>query len=304
MEEEFVQKLIASQKKHDHLLIGIGDDAAVLNFSTGHLVVTTDLLTENVDFILGEIPNNWIGRKAIAVNLSDLAAMAAEPVGIVVAVALPRKHAATLADELYEGIMQILDQYDTPLLGGDTNTWDEGLVISVTAIGKTTPQGPLKRSGAKPGDRILVTGQFGGSILKRQFLFEPRIKEALFLNQNFTVHAAMDVSDGLSLDLSRMASCSGCGTVIDLERVPIHKDALELSAIKEDCSPLEHALQDGEDFELLLAVPPQEAEILLDKQPLVVPLTDIGELIDEKGQWFRHGNGTLEKVIPKGFWHH
>ena len=283
--------------------MGIGDDAAVMDFTTGYTVITTDLLTENVDFILGEVPNSWIGRKAIAVNLSDLAAMAAKPAGVVVAVALPKINAQQIADELYEGITQILDQYDVPLIGGDTNTWDQGLVISVTALGTATPEGVLKRSGAKPGDRILVTGQFGGSILKRQFIFEPRIKEALFLNKHFTIHAAMDVSDGLSLDLSRMASASNCGAVVDLERVPIHEDAFILSKTKNDHSPLEHALSDGEDFELLLAVPPEEAEKLLNQQPLETPLTDIGEFIEEKGQWFRHSDKTTRKVDPKGFLH-
>ncbi|MDR1959005.1 MAG: thiamine-phosphate kinase [Planctomycetaceae bacterium] len=303
MEENFVRKIFRLQRPNPNILLGIGDDAAILNTKKQNTVITTDLLTEGVDFYLNQVPTSWIGRKAAAVNLSDLAAMGAKPVGVVAAVALPREEAERIAAEIYEGMTPLLEKYNAPLVGGDTNTWEGKLVISLAAIGTVTPHGALRRDGAKPGDRILVTGSFGGSILQRQFLFEPRIHEALFLNERFSLHAAMDVSDGLSLDLSRMAAASRCGAVIDADHVPVHEDAYQLAGRNGDMSPFRHALQDGEDFELILAVSPVEAEKLVKSQPLEIPLTDIGEFTAEEGLWLRAVDGSMEKILPCGYTH-
>jgi len=310
--------------------LGIGDDAAILDTRNLETVLTVDLLTEGVDFILDEVDPQLIGRKALAVNLSDLAAMAAVPVAVLVAVALPKCCAETIAPHLLEGVMPLLHKYNVALIGGDTNTWGGGLVISVTAIGRVTERGSLKRSGAKPGDRILVTGTLGGSILRHQFLFEPRVHEALHLNEHYRINAAIDISDGLSLDLARLAAESHVGAIIDAHHVPISDDAKELAekktatssspmplacAADSDClsplvyhrSPLERALYDGEDFELLLAVPPDEAERLIAIQPLLslmgTQLTDIGEFTAAPGQWLRNQNGNMQKITPQGFVH-
>lgn len=270
------------------LAIGPGDDAAVFKAFPGELTVTTDLLSDGVDFIVGQTPPEQIGRKAIAVNLSDLAAMAARPLGVVVSVLLPRagrgrkKTTAQLADGLVEGILPILRQYRTALAGGDTNSWDGRLALSVTAFGSVDPKRRLTRSGAKPGDRILTTGRFGGSILRRQFTFSPRLFEAFYLNRFHRIHAAMDVSDGLTLDLSRMARASGVGFRIDEERLPVHPDVFEFQRREKRAgridpkSPTEHALGDGEDFELILAVPPAEARTLLSEQPFRADASDEG----------------------------
>src|SRR5207248_8962470 len=120
-----------------------------------------------------------IGRKALAVNLSDLAAMAAKPVAALVALALPRQGGEKIAKELYEGLLPLAAEFDCPVAGGDTNSWDGPLVISVTALGEVPPDRRWLRSGAHPGYAILVTGHFGGSILGPQFSFTPRVKEAL-----------------------------------------------------------------------------------------------------------------------------
>ena len=310
-ELSFTEQLRRSVPTNAQVRLGIGDDAAILDTQRSDTVLTVDLLTESVDFLLDEVEPQLIGRKALAVNLSDLAAMAAQPIAVLVAVALPKDQAGVLAPQLLEGMMPLLHKYNVALIGGDTNTWDGGLVISVTAIGHVTEHGPLKRSGAKPGDRILVTGTLGGSILRHQFLFEPRVNEALYLNEHYRVNAAIDISDGLSLDLSRLAAESRVGAVIDTHHVPIADDAKELAAQQVDMphakSPLEHALYDGEDFELLLAVSPDEAERLLAAQPLMptfgVPLTDIGEFVTESGQWLRDQNGVWQKITPNGFVH-
>jgi thiamine-monophosphate kinase len=174
-------------------------------------------------------------------------------------------------------------------------------------LGKLGPQGPLRRSGARPGDRIVVTGAFGGSILGRHFDFEPRVTEALALAKMFRLHAGMDISDGLALDLSRLAAESRVGAIVDTDRVPIHDDAFRL-AERDGRTPLEHALGDGEDFELLLAVEPNIAKSMLAHSARcapanAIPLTDIGEFTAEPGLWQRAAGGPVRPLTPSG-WEH
>jgi thiamine-monophosphate kinase len=167
-------------------------------------VVTVDLLTDHVDFDLTQVDPRRVGRKALAANLSDLAAMACQPLAGVIALALPRRGGMELALRLYEGMIPLAERFDVAIAGGDTNSWDGPLVISVTLMGAVTQHGPLRRAGARPGDRIIVTGSFGGSILGRQFDFEPRVHEALLLAERYPLHAGIDVSDGLSIDLAHL----------------------------------------------------------------------------------------------------
>src|SRR5947209_7794222 len=147
------------------------------------------MLMDGVDFDLGIHEPERVGRKSLAVNLSGLGAMAAKPIGALVSVALPRNRGGELARKLIEGMVPLADEFDCPIAGGDTNSWDGPLVISVTALGEVPPDRRWLRSGAKPGDAILVTGDFGGSILGRQFDFQPRVSEALWLAENSTIHA-------------------------------------------------------------------------------------------------------------------
>ena len=178
MESEFIAWLRRLVPPHPRLDLGPGDDAAIVRMAAnGQVVVTSDLLTEGVDFVLSQCDPRRVGRKAVAVNLSDLAAMASQPVALIVSLALPRRSAAGLARQVFEGVLDMAARYDVAVAGGDTNVWDEGLVISVTALGEVTPRGPLRRGGARPGDQILVTGRFGGSILGKHFDFEPRVKK-------------------------------------------------------------------------------------------------------------------------------
>jgi thiamine-monophosphate kinase len=304
MESSFIAWLRTVSPPHPALGVGLGDDAAVLTVGGGQLVVTTDLLTEGVDFLLAEHDPRRIGHKALAVNLSDLAAMAARPLGVVIALALPAQGGEKLARELYAGILPLAARYGVAIAGGDTNTWTGGLAISITALGIPSPRGPLLRSGARPGDRILVTGTFGGSILGRHFDFEPRVAEALLLADRYELHAGIDVSDGLSLDLSRLAAESGCGASLDLAQIPVSAAAAQLAAQTADGrSALDHALSDGEDFELVLAVPPTVAEQILRDQPLAVPVTAIGEFVAEPGLWESSADGSLRPLVPRGYEH-
>jgi thiamine-monophosphate kinase len=305
MEQQFIAWLRERLPAHPLLRLGPGDDAAVLRMAgVDECALTVDLLTEGVDFLLAEVDPRRVGRKALAVNLSDLAAMAARPLAAVLAVALPRQGGRRLALQLYEGLLPLAEKYDLAIAGGDTNSWDGPLVITATLLGQITARGPLLRRGAAAGDRIIVTGAFGGSILGRQFDFEPRIHEALLLNDRYELHAGMDVSDGLAIDLSRLVRESAVGAIVQTDRVPIHEDARRLARQDNDGrTPGEHALGDGEDFELLLAVPPGEARRMLDQQPLEVPLTDIGQFIAQPGLWQREADGPLQPLTPSG-WEH
>jgi thiamine-monophosphate kinase len=305
MERDLVRWLCNRLPSHERLLTGAGDDAAILRVSAGRdLVATTDMLMDGVDFELTRHDLEQIGRKALAVNLSDLAAMAAEAVAALVSVALPRRGGEDLAKRLFEGMLPLAAEYDCPIAGGDTNSWDGPLVVSVTALGEVPHQRRWLRSGARPGDAILVTGQFGGSILGKQFSFTPRVREALWLAENATVHAAIDVSDGLSLDLSRVCEASGCGAVLDLTSIPVAAAAEELvQQSADDSTPLDHALADGEDFELVLAVPEDRAARLVAEQPLAVPLTRVGMFIAEQGLFARGKDGQRESITPRGYEH-
>jgi thiamine-monophosphate kinase len=306
MESALIAWLRDRLPPHPLLRLGIGDDAAVLSMAgVDQCAITVDALTDHVDFELshGDDPRR-VGRKALAVNLSDLAAMAAQPLAGVVALVLPKQNGMKLAQALFEGMLPLAEKYNVALAGGDTNSWAGPLVISITLLGKVSERGPLRRGGAKPGDRILATGRFGGSILGKHFDFQPRVEEALLLNQRYQLHAGIDVSDGLSIDLARMAKESGCGAILQTDAIPISDDARLLSQQRPDgLSPLDHALGDGEDFELLLAVSPDETKIILADQPLDVQITDIGEFISDPGLWQREAKDHKRLLIPEG-WEH
>ncbi len=307
MESDFLRWLRTRLPASPWVRVGPGDDAAVLRLGetagqTGRHVVTCDLLADGVHFQTGRDDPRRIGRKALAVNLSDLAAMAARPVAGFFSILLPRRSSLETAEQLYEGILPLAEKYQLAVAGGDTNTWDGPLVISVTLIGTTDDRQPLLRSGAKPGDRLIVTGSFGGSSLGHQFDFEPRVAEAILLAERYELHAGLDCSDGLALDTSRLAAESGCGAVIDLAKVPVSDAARRLAAGQSSSTPTEHALGDGEDFELILAVAPKEAERLIADQPLDVPLTAIGHFVDEPGLW-QEADGQRHPLEPAGYEH-
>lgn len=292
--------------------MGVGDDAALLRLPSQELVVTTDMLMDGVDFELAACGPRRAGRKALAVNLSDLAAMAARPEAAFISLALPRDGALELAIELFEGIIPLAEEFEIAIAGGDTNVWSGALALSITAIGSLEGCAPWLRSGARPGDAILVSGEFGGSILGRHFDFTPRVREALDAASRFAVHAAIDVSDGLSLDLSRLALASGVGAAIDLSQIPVSAAARELAAREVEGEraaerALEHALGDGEDFELILAVSQDDAAKLLEEPPpgepaLGVRWSRIGEIVAEGGLWSVSGDGRAP-LLARGFVH-
>lgn len=304
MESEFVAWLRRNVHTHSQLQLGIGDDAAVISLPSKQCVVTSDMLMDGVDFVMSECDARRVGRKALAVNLSDLAAMAAKPVAAIVSIAVPNSESIDVTKEIYTGILELAAEYDVALAGGDTNSWSHPLAISVTLIGEPTTRGVLTRAGAEAGDAIVVTGEFGGSILGRHFDFSPRVNEAIRLHEQYPLHAAMDVSDGLSLDLSRLARESAIGAVLDLRCIPISHDAFRLSEQNNASgSPLDHALSDGEDFELILAVPADAVEQILADQSLGVRLTKIGHFISGNGLWTYDDAGNHQPMTPSGYEH-
>ncbi|MBN1852525.1 MAG: thiamine-phosphate kinase [Pirellulales bacterium] len=305
METGWIRWLRERVPPHPNVPLGLGDDAAVVALpGGGQAVVTTDMLMDGIDFRLDEINPKQAGYKALAVNLSDIAAMAAQPVALFVSVALPRQGSRALAESLFDGMIPLVHQFDLALAGGDTNSWDGPLVVNITLLGTVGPHGLLTRSGALPGDRIVVTGRFGGSILGRHLDVHPRVTEALQLAGSYRLNAGIDVSDGLSRDLDHVVSESGCGAVVDLDRVPIHPDAIQWAVQSGGPStPLDHALGDGEDFELILAVPQEDADRMLADQPLSIPLTDIGEFIAKPGLWHYTPDRSLKPLPRTGYEH-
>jgi thiamine-monophosphate kinase len=302
-EFELIARIRRDAASHPRLALGIGDDAAALTFPRdSSALVTVDMLMEGVDFLFPQATPPQVGRKALAVNLSDIAAMAGRPVGCVVSVALPRKGGFELACGLYEGISALAREFDVAIAGGDTNTWEGPLVISITVLGDPTGTGPVCRAGARPGDWIMATGSFGGSRAGKQFSFTPRVHEAIALHAAVALHAMIDVSDGLAADLGHILEESRVGAVLDESSIPV-SPAATAAAASDGRSPLEHALSDGEDFELLFTVSPEEGQRLLDTPPFETPLSKIGQIVSGTGCLLKSRAGKLEPLPALGWKH-
>jgi thiamine-monophosphate kinase len=282
------------------VLLGPGDDTAILQLTpNAPCLITSDMLLEGSCFRLAEAGARQVGRKAMAVNLSDMAAMAGRPVAAVVAVGLPRTGGRALAEELYLGLRDVADAFATAIAGGDTNSWDGPLAIAVTLVGEATPRGAVRRGGARRGDWLFVTGPLGGSILGRHLSFTPRVHEALELHERVDLHAMIDISDGLSADVNHLCEESRCGAVLRAGDIPVHDDAHRLH---DSLPALEHALADGEDFELAFAVSPEDGRRLLQSQPVRgIHLSHIGECV-EQGLWLEE-NGQRRALEPAGYVH-
>lgn len=308
-EFEYIAWLRARTPTDARVLIGPGDDCAALAPSPVPLLVTTDMLMDGTDFILEEVGPRRAGRKAMAANLSDIAAMAGIPTAAVVSVALPgnppppppslKGGVGQFAQELYLGLRDVADAFAVTLVGGDTNSWDGKLAISVTALGEATRRGAVTRAGAKPGDWLFVTGPLGGSILGHHLDFTPRVREALALHDTVNLHAMIDISDGLAADVNHIREESNCGAVLFADAIPVADAARELSRTS-GRSPLQHALGDGEDFELVFAVAPDDGVSLL-RAPPVPGLVKIGECV-ASGLWLEEG-GTRRPLAPTGWVH-
>lgn len=300
-EFELIDWIRRQSLPHPRIRVGIGDDAAVVSWpAPADLLVTVDMLMEGVDFLIPDARPEQIGRKALAVNLSDIAAMAGWPVTAVVSVSLPRRGGAELAHGLQTGLQEMASRFDVALAGGDTNTWDGPLVISVTVIGEVFGKGPVLRSGAQPGDWIMATGSFGGSLSGKHLEFTPRVAEALALNQFVDLHAMIDVSDGLAADVRHILEESGVGAVLETWSIPLSPEAL---AMHDDRTPLEHALGDGEDFELVFTLAAADGAKLLANPPFATPVWRIGEIVSGNDLLLKDSTGQIVPAPIVGWKH-
>ena len=286
----------------DRIEAGIGDDAAVLA-PTGRWVTCVDQIIDGVDFRSDEHSPADIGFKAVAVNVSDVLAMGASPRTMLVTAAFPAADAVTIAGGVYDGIFEAAERFGVRLIGGDTTTYDGPLSLSVTLNGDFADfpaAEPWTRRGARVGDAVFVTGPVGGSILGRHLRPDPPVELVRRLRDDGVgVTAAIDVSDGLSLDLDRLCAASGVGVVIDRDAVPIHDDARARSQQTGETA-FRHAWSDGEDFELILAVAPEDARRVSD-------LSDgrarrLATTTARTGLWTDEG-GRLIRLSPQGYVH-
>ncbi len=279
--------------------LGIGDDAALLAPTSDEWVVTKDVITSGVHFA-ESTPLSLVGRKALAVNLSDIAAMAARPVAAFIGVVFPKSFKREQAEELYSGIQSLAAEFNFTIAGGDTNSWDGPLVISVTLMGTVKPGTAVRRDGAVAGDRIFVTGPLGGSFpTGRHLRFTPRLKEAEILKETVSLHAMLDLSDGLGSDLFHILNRSHVGARIDGASVPVHSD---VDANLSSWDRLQHALSDGEDFELLFTVSAEEGKRLIADPPKGVNPICIGE-ITSAPEAILIWEGKEQDLPPSGWSH-
>jgi thiamine-monophosphate kinase len=303
------------------LRLGIGDDAAIIARAdnAGETVLTADLLVENVDFRRNWMPPELLGHKALAVSLSDVAAMGAAPRYALVSLGVPQEvWASGFAEKFYDGWFALARRYGVALIGGDLSRTPEHIVVDSIVVGETAPpQKAIRREGARPGDLLYVTGKLGGAaaglrllesgagfsadneLMRRQLAPEPRVEIGLWLNESRQqaagseqpgrVTAMLDLSDGLSTDLARLCEASGVGAIVEEERLPL-------------ASTLDDALNGGEDFELLFTAPP-EVEIALPDELAHIGITRIGRITGDANRIYLQNNVKLTELTPAGFDH-
>lgn len=293
--------------KNASTILGVGDDAAVLDYAGKQQVVTTDLLVEGIHFNLMYVPMKHLGYKSVMVNLSDVFAMNAQPKQITVSLAISSKFSVEAIDQLYEGIYLACEKYGVDLIGGDTTSSMTGLVISITALGEVEPGKAVCRSGAQVNDLICVSGDLGGAYLGLQLLerenevfkgnpnVQPQLEGYDYILQRqlkpeargdvtrvlktlgVTPNAMIDISDGLSSDLLHICKASKVGCNIYEDKIPLDyqtkRFAEELSI-----NPLVAALNGGEDYELLFTVPLSDHDKIKNDPDITI----IGHITEEK----------------------
>jgi len=306
------------------VVLGPGDDAALVEMGDRLGVLTTDMLVEGVDFEPGMFSAHDLGYRALVVNVSDVAAMAGSPRYAVVALGIPKDTEPGWVVELFGGLREAADEYAVAVVGGDLSRASE-TTISVAVTGEAPPGGAVTRSGATPGDRVLVTGSLGaaagGLIVARTrrhdagtewgrelvaALSRPvaRVGEGQTLAQ-FGATAMIDVSDGLFLDLARLCNASGFGARIARWEIPVHPALHQLARVQQDVDPFRLASEGGEDFELIAAVPAEQAApaAATMRERFGTALTDIGEIVEEPAMWLLASDGEEVPLEPRG-WDH
>lgn len=318
---------------HSSLLVGIGDDAAVIRQRPGlETVVTADLLVEGVDFDLGRFHTSPrdLGHKALAVSLSDVAAMGARPCFCLLAVGLPEaRWRGGFLTQFYVGLRALADRYGVRIIGGDISRTPERVVIDSVVLGAARRGRAVLRRGARPGDQLFVTGALGGAaaglrllenmagegrrrggrpqltraerrLVLRQARPEPRVEWGLLLGERKLASAMIDLSDGLSSDLAHLCRESGVGARVEAASLPL--DQISKASSLANADPLALALHGGEDFELLFAVRPRDVS-KLPPQLAGVPVTRVGEITAARGRITLVRDGRARPLRPGGFEH-
>lgn len=312
-----------------NILLGIGDDCAAYSASPDKIVLTTcDMLVENIHFTLSICSPQQLGRKALAVNISDIAAMGGIPCHALLSLGASSDTSVEFIDQLADGIKEEARLFEVNVIGGDTVRSPLGLVINITLIGEVEPDLVVKRNTARSGDLIMVTGELGGSSAGLILLLEkekyssiplniaekvkfahlspvPRIKEGRIIAREKIATSMIDISDGLASDLTRICEASAVGAKVYASEVPIFSAAKGVGKlIKRD--PLIFALYGGEDYELLFTVPPKKADniIKLIKKELDTKVSIIGEIRDkQEGIKIENLQGKVVDLQPKGYNH-
>ena len=305
-EFDFIDWVRTQQPASPFVPVPAGDDLAVLRWPADDLLlVGVDQVLDGAHFDSAVHAPADIGRKAMNRNLSDCAAMGCLPAAAVVTLALPRGAGVEYAKALYLGMKAAADAFGCAIVGGDTGSWAQKLAVTVTILGRSGGVPPVTRVGGRPGDRLYVSGPLGGSIPGRHLTFSPRVDVGRRLAAAGVVSAMLDLSDGLSRDVRHLLGGGGnggggaAGAVIKAADVPVHADARRL-AETDGVSALDHALHDGEDYELLAALRPTAESVSLAAE---LGLMCVGRLTADPGAWLEGPDGPPVPLIPKA-WEH
>ncbi len=285
--------------------IGIGDDAAVVPFPGKEAVLKVDQLVEGIHFSPGKVAWKRLGRKALFRPMSDFAAIGAVPRFFLMSIAFPggKRVLEKQIREIILGAVQAGKPWKTELVGGDLSRTSGPRVISVFVVGELAGKQPLLRSHAQPGHRLLVTGRLGGSVLRKHLEFVPRLREGAHLARTYPVGGMMDISDGLALDLFRMCEASRVGARLFARQIPLSADA-RLMGRKSGRSAVDHALSDGEDYELLFTLPPRHlGRILGDPAFGRCGVREIGAITKERKMSLVDEFGRVTALSPWGYLH-
>ena len=328
-ESEIISRIRRRSHSSGDVRIGIGDDAAVLkNTRETDLLACCDLMVEGVHFRLDWTTPRLLGRKALAVNLSDIAAMGGVPKFAMISVALPHHCSAEFADELFGGIAELADEHGVSIIGGDTSSSRDSLFIDVSVIGECETGKAITRRGAMIGDKIYVSGSLGASALglsllkdggrledstdrsdaKQQAIFkhlapEPRLTLGRALGEAGLATSMIDISDGLSTDLWHTLDESHAGALIRADAVPIAGCVVSLLPGTQGIDPLRLALDGGEDYELLFTARPEsEKQLMALPETLGTKITAIGEIVGDNRLSIEL-NGAIESVERSGYEH-
>jgi thiamine-monophosphate kinase len=297
-EFELIRRLTASLPGNDTVITGPGDDCAVLDLGLPSRLVLfkTDAVVEGIHFTREAAPEQ-IGHKALGRCLSDVAAMAGEPTAALVTLALPPTFYPAFVTAIYNGLNALARRHAVAIVGGETTTNPERILISVALLGLVARDKCIHRAGSRAGDAIFVTGELGGSRAGRHLEFEPRLAEARWLAEHFDIHAMIDISDGLAGDLRHVLEAGKVGAELLKSAIPISRAARALARAESPIRPpLLAALTDGEDFELLFTVAARDAVALADAWRKAFPgvkLSCIGKITPESGLRLRDKEGIL-----------